>query len=143
MALMITMLMMLLIGAVAIAAINQSGAEASAGGRTRATARNLYAAEAGIQLAQMRLASSPPDTTAFSIPIDGNRTVESRARADGAPQSLLHAGFGPPPEGYEINAGSAFYSEIFLVNITSTTPRGTTTELEAKIARLQAGNGGQ
>jgi hypothetical protein len=143
MALMITLLMMLLIGAVAVSAINQSGAEASAGGRTRATVRNLYAAESGVQLAQLHLANSPADTSSFSIPLEGGKTVESRARADGAAHPLARAGYGPPPEGYEINTGSSFFSEIYLVNITSTAPGGTTTELEAKIARLQAGNGGQ
>jgi Tfp pilus assembly protein PilX len=144
MALMITMLLMLLIAAVAVASINQSGEEASAGGRTRATARNLYAAESGLQLAQKRLSDSPLDVSSFSIMLEGGRRVESRRRSDGAPQALLRSGIGPPPEGYEINTGSSsFYSEIYLVNITSSSPAGTTTELEAKVARLMAGSGGQ
>lgn len=141
--LLITMLVMMLVGAVAVAAINQAGEESSAGGRARATVRNFYAADAGIQIARARLAANPPNTAPFSIPLEGGRTVESRRRSDATPQPLIRDGFGPPPEGYALNSDSPFLNEVFLINITSTTPGGTTSEIEAKILRLQAGNGGQ
>jgi type II secretory pathway pseudopilin PulG len=137
------MLVTLLIGAVAVAAIERAGQESAAGGRTRATVRNLHAADSGIELARMRLSSNPPNTAAFSIVLEDGRRVESRRRTEATPQPLKRDGFGPPPEGYELNAGaSSFTNEIFLINITSTTPAGTTTEIEAKILRLQAGTGG-
>jgi hypothetical protein len=142
MALFITVFVLLLIGAVAVAAINHSREEATAGGRARATMRTFYSADSGIQLALMHIAQNPPNLNPFNITIDGGRTVQSRTRADATPQPLVRTGFGPPPEGYEINVGSAFFNEIFLVNVTSTAPNGASAELEARLARLQAGSGG-
>jgi hypothetical protein len=141
--LMITMLIMLLVAAVAVASIEQAGQESAAGGRSRATVRNFYAADSGIQLARARLASSPPNTAAFSVVLADGRRVESRRRTDSAPQPLTRDGFGPPPEGFALNSDSPFLNEVYLINITSTTPGGTTAEIEAKILRLQAGTGGQ
>jgi hypothetical protein len=138
-ALLITVLVMLLVSAVAMASLNQAGQESAAGGRTRATTRNFYAADSGIQLARKRLGSSPPDTTPFSVVLDGGRTVESRRRSETGPQPLIRTGYGPPPAGHEINLGSSnFSNEIYLINITSTAPGGTTAEVEAKIVVLQA-----
>ena len=140
--LLITMLVVLLVGAVAVASIEQAGQEAAAGGRTRSTVRNLYAADSGIELARVRLAENPPNTDAFSVVLEDGRRIESRRRTEALPQPLSQDGFGPPPDGYELNAGSSFHNAIYLINITSTTPGGTTAEIEAKILRFQAGTGG-
>jgi hypothetical protein len=140
--LLITMLVMLMVGAVAVAAIERAGEESTAGGRSRATVRNFYAADAGIQLARMRLSANPPNLDPFSIVLEGGRRVESRRRAEGAPQPLTRDGFGPPPDGFSLNSDSPFLNEVYLINITSTTPGGTTTEIEAKVLRLAAGSGG-
>jgi hypothetical protein len=140
MALLVTVFVLLLVGAVAVAAIHHSGEEAAAGGRTRATMRNLYAADSGIQLALTRIAQNPPTTVPFSVNLQGGHNVQSRAREDATPQNLDRVGFGPPPPGYQLGA---FFNEIYLVNVTSTSPNGASAEIEAKLARLQAGTGAQ
>ena len=142
-AMIVVTLVMLLIGTLAVSAINQAGEEAASSGRTRAVTRNLYAADSGVQIAAVHLAQLTPDITPFSFVLEGGKTVESRRRSDAAPQPLTSIGFGPPPEGYEINVGSEFSNEIFLIHITSVAPNGTSTELETKLARLTLGSGGQ
>ena len=140
MALLVTVFVLLLVGAVAVAAIHHSGEESAAGGRTRATMRNLYAADSGIEIALTRLAQNPPNLTAFSEDLQGGRTVESRTHAEVAPVPLSRTGFGPPPEGYELDS---YFNEIYRVNVTATAQNAVSAEVEAKLARLQAGSGSQ
>ena len=137
MALLVTVFVLLLVGAVAVAAIHHSGEESAAGGRTRATMRNLYAADSGIQLALTRIAQSPPTTVPFSVNLQGGHTAQSRARTDATPQPLVQAGYGPPPDGFELGT---YFNELYLVTVTSSSPNGGTAELEAKLSRLGTGN---
>ncbi len=141
MALLVTVFVLLLVGTIAVAAIHHSGEESTAGGRARATMRNLYAADSGVQLALVRIAQNPPDTTAFSVNLDGGRNVQSRTRADATPQPLALSGIGPPPEGYAITIGAGYVNELYLVSVTSTAPNSTVSELEAKLARLSTSGG--
>ena len=94
----------------------------------------------GIQLALTRIAQNPPTTVPFSVNLQGGRNVQSRAREDATPQNIDRVGFGPPPPGMQLGL---FFNEIYLVNVTSTSPNGATAEIEAKLARLQAGTGAQ
>jgi hypothetical protein len=142
-AMLVVTIVMLLIGTIAVSAINQSGGEAAASGRTRAITRNLYAADSGIQLAESRLAQGVPNTNPISFVFEGGQTVESRRRSEIGSQPLVKVGTGPPPDGYQINAGSSFSNSVYLINITSVAPNRTTTELESRLVRLQAGTGGQ
>ncbi len=137
-----TVFILLLVGAVAIAALENSGEEAAASGRSRAATRAVYAADAGVELAMSHIAASPPDVTAFDVDLGGGRLVQSRTRADTSPQPIAMAGMGPPPEGYAINTGSGYVNEVYLVNVTSPSPDGTTAEIEARLGRLEAGSGG-
>ncbi len=138
-ALIVSILVLLLVTAISIAAIERSGQESTASGRARSSTRSLYAADAGIQLALGRITRSILAPFQFNI---DNRTVQSRSRSDAAPQPIEHLGVGPPPEGYGLNVGSGYGSELFLANVTATFADGGTTELEAKLGRLAAGTGG-
>ncbi len=142
-ALFLTVLILMLVGAIAIAAIEFSGEELKSGSRSRASARALFAADAGIDFALNRLGQSPPNLAPFNITLPNGVIVESRSRDDTTPQPIAPAGTGPAPAGYSINlgSGSGFSSELYLVNVTATSPGGTATELEVKVGTISASGG--
>lgn len=140
-ALIITLMVMLLVAGVAIAAMNNSQEEMVAGGRSRSVITSLFAAEAGIQFAEARILP-PRDLTAFSINVGGT-TVESRERDDGSPQSIASGGIGKPPPGYSINIGAGYVNQIFEVHSTAENARLPTTELEVRLGLLTPNSGGQ
>lgn len=139
--LLITVILILLVGILVLTSIGHSGDESVAGARARSTARALHAADGGMQLAFTRVTQVPPNTNPIDINI-GNLSVQSRTRADGAPQDLDSLGSGPPPEGYGVNVGSGYSSELFLVDMTSLGPTGSTTELQAKLYKFTGSSGG-
>ena len=140
-ALLITLLVMVLVTGVAIAAMNTSREEMVAGGRSRSVITSVFAAEAGVQLAERRLLP-PRDLSAFSISVAG-MTVESRERSDASPQPLTTGGIGKPPAGFSINIGSGFVNEIFEVHSTASNTRLPTTELEVRLGLLTPNAGNQ
>jgi hypothetical protein len=135
-ALVTAVLLLLLVAATAISAIDFSGRELQAGGRARASMRTLYAADAGVQYALQRV-QPPTDLTSFTINVNSELTVESRERSQGSPQPIGEAGVGEPPDGYAINVGSGFVSEVYDINVTATGANGATSELEAKLSSLK------
>jgi hypothetical protein len=143
-ALITVVLVLALVSTLAVSAIEQTGQELQAGGRSRATTRALFAADAGVQVAMDRVVS-PRDLTPIDFALnDGTvgHAVQSRSRDDAAPENIAQEGFGQPPEGYSINLGSGFVNEVFKVNITaSSNPGNTLAEVEAKLGVLTA-NGG-
>lgn len=139
--LLITVILILLVGILVLTSIAHSGDESVAGARARSTARALHAADGGMQLALARITQSPPNTGAIDITI-GNMSVQSRTRAQGTPQAIDSLGQGPPPEGYGVNTGSGYVSELFRVDITSLGPTGSTAELESKLYRFAGVSGG-
>lgn len=140
-ALLITVILILLVGILVLTSIAHSGDESVAGARARSTARALHAADGGMQLALARIAQDPPNTSAIDITI-GNLSVQSRTRAQGAAQPLDSLGQGPPPEGYGVNMGSGYVSELFRVDMTSLGPTGSTAQLESKLYRFAGVSGG-
>jgi hypothetical protein len=139
--LLITVILILLVGVLVLTSIGHSGDESVAGARARASSRALYAADGGMQLAFSRVTTTPINTNPIDINI-GTVNVQSRTRADAGPQSLNSLGSGPPPEGYGVNAGSGFVSELFLVDVTSLGPTGSTAELQSKLYRFTGSSGG-
>lgn len=140
--LLVTVVMILLVGILVLTSIAHSGDESAAGARARATARALHAADGGMQLALARITDEPPNVNAIDVTI-GNVEVESRTRAESSPQPLDSLGSGPPPEGYAINTGGGGYvSELFLIDITSVSPTGSTAELQSKVYRFAGTSGG-
>lgn len=140
-ALIITLMVMVLVATIAIAAMNNSREEMVAGGRSRSVITSLFAAEAGVQFAEARILP-PRDLDAFSIDV-GGITVESRERDDPSPQDIDADGVGKPPPGYSINIGAGFVNQIFEVHSTAENARLPTTELEVRLGLLTPNSGGQ
>jgi hypothetical protein len=139
-ALVTAMVVMLLVSAVVSNLIGYSSDEAQSSARSRASTKNLYAADSGIQLSLQRI-QLPRDLTAFTYTLTDNTLVESRQRSDGAPQPISPAGIGPPPDGYSINVGGGFVNELFLLNVTAEASNNGVAELEAKLGSLQPNSG--
>ena len=131
-ALLITMLLILLMGALALDAIDHSGAESVSGARSRSTARALHATDGGMQLALSRLSQTPANTDPIDISM-GGFSVQSRTRADGGPLDLESQGAGPPPDGYGMNVGDGYTSQLFKVDITAVGLNGSTVEIQSKL----------
>ena len=136
MALITAVLLLLLISATIVSTIEFSGQEYQAGGRARASARNLYAADSGIQFGLNRI-QAPRDLNAFSFTLTDGTLVESRSRSDSTPQDISADGIGQPPDGMQINVGSGYVNELFELTVTAEATNGATTELETKLALLQ------
>ncbi len=143
-----SVMILLLMGVMAIAAIEFSGQELAAGGRSRSSAKTLSGADAGIQFALHRLSQLPPDLTPFTVTLPNGVTVQSRRRDEGAPQPIEDLGtVGAPTraDGHMINIGGggpSFSNNFFLVNVTATDAAGATAELQVKAGGLTAGSGG-
>ena len=137
-ALLTTSLVMVLMGLLALAALNDSERESTSGARSRATTRNIHAADAGIQLARTHLTQSPPNLTPIDVSF-GDAKIQSRSRTQSTPQTLDQVGLGAAPEGYSVNvgAGASFFNRIYQVNVTATTG-SSAAELEAKLSRVEA-----
>ncbi|MGI9644725.1 MAG: hypothetical protein ACR2O6_05370 [Ilumatobacteraceae bacterium] len=131
---MVTLLVMVLVSGVALAAMSNSREEMMAGGRSRSVITSLFAAEAGVQFAERRLLP-PRDLSAFTLNVSG-MTVQSRERDQGSAQPISAGGIGKPPSGYSINIGSGFVNEIFEVHSTAANARLPTTGLEVRLGLL-------
>jgi hypothetical protein len=139
-ALVTALVVMLLVSAVVSNLIGYSSEEAQSSARSRASLKNIYAADSGIQLSLQRL-QLPRDLTAFTYALADTTLVESRSRDDAMPQPISAAGIGPPPDGYSINVGGGFVNELFLLNVTASAANNGVAELEAKLGSLQPNSG--
>jgi hypothetical protein len=145
-ALLVTMFILLLIGAVAIAAIGQSGQEAASSARTRASMRALLAADAGVEVAISHLAAD--DESPFDLAIGDGIAIQSRTRDDATPQPIeLAAPGGPPPEEYGLPTAAGttygetgFFTDVYRINVTSSLPDGSVAQVEARLGRLTTGS---
>ena len=139
-ALVTAIVILVLVSGVVVNLIDYSSQELQAGGRSRATLKNLYAADSGIQLSLQRI-QLPQDLTAFSFTMTDGTVVESRSRTDATPQDIQFLGAGAPPDGYMINQGGGFVNELFLLNVTAEARNNGVSELEAKLGSLQPNAG--
>ncbi len=140
-ALITVVLILALVSTLAVSAIEQTGQELQAGGRSRATTRTVFAADAGVQVAMDRV-TAPVDLTPISFVQADGTTVQSRAREEATPQAISQKGPGEPPEGYSINLGGGFVNEVFQVNVTAGAPGNSMVELETKLGVLTSNAGG-
>jgi hypothetical protein len=137
-AMLIAVLLLLLISAIGLAAIDHSGTEAARVGIARTRARSLYAADAGVQAAINQLRQGTPVLTGFEYPLSG-AIVRSGPRTASAPQPIEPSGTGAPPEGYAIEVGgSGFVNQLYRIRTTGRSDGGAVRELEAKVSRLGA-----
>jgi hypothetical protein len=139
-ALVTAVVILLLVSGVVVNLISYSSQEMQAGGRLRATLKNLYAADSGVQLSMQRI-QLPRDLTAFSYNLTDGTLVESRSRSDAAAMPIQTVGIGAPPDGYSINVGSGFVNELFLLNVTAQGVNRGVAELETKLGSLQPNAG--
>ena len=142
-----SVMILLLMGVMAMAAIEYSGQELAAGGRSRSSTRTMAGADAGVEFALHRLSRVPPDLSAFSVTLPNGVNAQSRRRDQGAPMPIIDLGGSGMAgvEGYTINIGAGgptFSNNLFLVNVTATDAAGATAELEVKAGGLAGGSGG-
>jgi hypothetical protein len=133
--LLVTVLLIVLVGILVLTSLTHSGDESVAGARERSSDRVLHAADGGMQMALNHVTQDPPDTDPIDVTI-GDMSVQSRTRAQTSAQGLTTLGPGLPPRGYAINSGSGYSSELFLVDMTSLGPTGSTAEIQSKIYRF-------
>jgi hypothetical protein len=141
-ALLVAVLILLLVSAIGIAAIEHSGRELGGAGRARTTIATFHAADGGVEIATNQLARTPLSTTPFSFSVNSDYTVRSGTRSDGTPQEIIPAGTGQPPEGYAITVGGAGYASSLYRTAVTSTGVGAAVELEVKLSRFEAGVGG-
>ncbi len=140
-AMILTILLLLLISGIGIAAIEHAGDESVMAGSSRRWTRTFFAADAGIQMAISQISQDPPNLTQFNFTIGNNTAVFSGTMAGGiAP--LESVGVGAPPDGYSLNLGSGFQSRLYKANATARNGTTAAVELEAKFAKLDSGGGG-
>ena len=142
-ALLITMLVLMLVSMLAITGLERSEEESTSGSRIRSSTRTLHAADSGIQLVMGRLTQSPPDLSAFDIPLASGARVASKSRTDAGPMKIAQVGLGTPAEGYSLNIGAGVtnVTRVYEVHTTATS-NGSIVELEAKLTRASADAGG-
>ena len=138
-ALLIAVLLLLLVSAIGIAAIEHSGGELASGGRARSSTVAFYGADAGLNVAINQLAQEPADLTPLNTTLSDGTLVQSGTRTDTVPQPLVKGGTGLPPEGYSLNANSGYVSRRYRAQVTGRSTGGSAAELEAQFKKLEVG----
>lgn len=143
MALLVAILLLLLVSAIGVAAIDRSGSESTQAGRGRRNAITFYAADAGIQYGRSQVMESPPRLDAFEITLLDGTEFRSGPRSAGAAADLPVPDTGPPPDGFAINVGSGtgFVDETHRFSVTGVARDGAEQELETKVAQVKGGFG--
>lgn len=143
MALLIAIMMLLMISAIGVAAIDHSGDENEVAGHERRTTTTFYAADAGIQYGRTRVFRNPPIFDEFEVTLPDGTTFRSGTRVDGAATALDTPDLGAPPEGFSINIGGAggFVSENLTMNVTAEGGGNSTVELETRVSQTVSGYG--
>lgn len=138
-ALIISIMLLLLVSAMGIAAIDHSGSESTLGARERRTMTTFFGANAGIQLVMNRIAQTVPNVTPIDQNLANGTNVRTGTKADTVPQNVrVGATAARPPDGFMINQGSGgFVTLPFYAEITARGPTNATVELEAKLGRLE------
>lgn len=139
-ALVTAVVILVLVSSVVVNLIDYSSQEMQSSGRSRATDKNIYSADSGIQLSLRRI-QLPRNLAAFTYNMTDGTLVESRDRDDMVAQPIDPAGIGAPPDGYSINVGAGFVNELFLLNVFSQGINNGVAELEAKLGSLQPNAG--
>jgi hypothetical protein len=137
-AMLLAVLLLMLVSLLGVVAIEHAGAENSVTGRTRDSARTFYAADAGTQLIVTNLGQEPAVQSPFTVSFAGGTSVRSGGRSDPGPQPIAKTGVGEPPEGYALNVGAGFTTEVFLGTVTASSPGGSSVELESKYWKMRA-----
>ena len=135
MAMLLTVLLTLLLSAIAVAAIQRAGEELTVGGQSRRTTRTLFAAEAGLQVAFEQVGGRvTPDLTCFSRTLVDGTVVRSGVKGDTSCQNITSLGSSPkPPDGWELGK---YRTYLYRANVTASIPSGSAVELESQFGRV-------
>ncbi|MEE8556506.1 MAG: PilX N-terminal domain-containing pilus assembly protein [Myxococcota bacterium] len=139
-AMILTILLLLLVSGIGIAAIEHAGEESVMAASSRRWTRTFFAADAGIQMALSRIAQTPPDLTQFTFTLENGATLVQSGTA-AAPAPIQSVGSGAPPDGYSINLGAGFQTSLYRAQVAALGPAAATVQLEAKFAKLDSGAG--
>ncbi len=141
-ALLIAVMLMLLISAIGLSALQSAGVEASASGRSARKLRTFFAADSALSMVMQRLdpAINPfPDTRPLDEqqfmqnPYGGFTQVRTGTADSDVPQSVqLVRRVRREGNQLNVNAGNAFSAGIYRVDILATDPAGGRVELQAQ-----------
>jgi hypothetical protein len=141
--LLFAVIMLVLLSAIGIAAMDRSSADLQQSGSSRRTARTFHAADGGIQIAASRLMEVPPITDAFSVNLEDGTTVRSGPRTAASAQPITMVGSGPPPDGDCINVGtSCFRTDLYQATATALEAGNSSVEIDAGFSIVVPGTGG-
>ncbi len=143
-ALLIAVLLLLMVSAIGVAAIDHAGEQNSVAGHARRTTITFHAADAGIEYGRERVFHKPPVLEPFDITLDDGQTgFYSGTRSDTSAQDVTPPTSGPPPDGFSINVGGpgGFVNQNTTLNVTANGPGSTTVELETRVSQTVAGFG--
>jgi hypothetical protein len=143
-ALLIAVLMLLMVSAIGVAAIDHAGEQNAVAGHARRTTITFYAADAGVEYGKERVFHKPPILEAFDVTLDDGQTgFRSGTRTDTSAQDVEPPDAGPPPDGFSINVGGSggFVNQNTTLNVTATGPGNATVELEARVSQTLSGFG--
>jgi hypothetical protein len=144
MALLIAVLLLIMVSAIGVAAIDHAGSEQEVAGHARRTATTFYAADAGLEYGRQRILNRPPVLDGFSVTLDdGQTTFRSGPRSAGSAVDLTPPTTAAPPDGFSINVGGAggFVSLNTTFNITGQGPGNSVVELESRVTQTSSGYG--
>jgi Tfp pilus assembly protein PilX len=143
MALMIALLLIIVMSAIAISAVEHSGEDSAVSGRLRRATKMFHAADGGIQIAVGRVNQASPDTSPFTFTTTDGTTLRTGARSDTTAQPLAVLGSGPPPDGFCVGVGAACYRrDLYRAQVSALAGDGAASELEAQFGVLVPGTGG-
>ncbi len=143
-ALLIAVMMLLMVSAIGLAAIDRAGSQAQVAGHARRTTTTFYAADAGVEYARQRVFERPPNLESFQVTLDdGQTSFRSGTRTDTSAQDVTPPDSGPPPDGFSINVGGAgaFVSQNTTFSVTAAGPGNSAIELESRVAQTVSGYG--
>lgn len=139
-ALLLTVMVLIMITAMALASIYHAGEESTGGRRAKAAMDALYGADAGIELSRNRVAVG--DLSAINMTFNGIQ-VQSRARSETSAQPIVLVGTTGLAGDNMINVGSAIglTNEIYRVRMTATSFAGSVAEIHSNISYTGPGLG--
>ena len=142
MALLVAVMLLLLISAIGVSAIEHSGSASQTVGHSRRNTTTFYAADAGIQFGRTRVFQNPPNLSPFQVALDDGTAFRSGNDPGGTPSASTPPDTGAPPEGFSINVGTGtgFVSENTTFNITANLDTSEV-ELETRVAQTRGGFG--
>ena len=147
-ALLLTILMLLLVSAIGVSALNRAGDEQVVSAASRRQVTNVAAADAALTLVGNQLASSQvgaaPASTPLNLPTfvtDStglSTSIRTGTIGDPNPQSIIPIGTAAASDGGDLRVGKGAAPRlIYRVNVVATDPSGGNVQLQAQYAVRQ------